>query len=163
MFIFKVNVQSVHLETKYSQVKLSHGKNVTVDVSSGSKCHGGRNVSGRNVKAPTVLSWLFCPSCPISNCAVLFFCPGCPVLSLLSWLPCLGCPARLSFFFLADRSRLSCPSCFVPAVLSLLSCPCGPVLAVMFRPFCPICSGSGRVNFIHRTKDPCPYHNVTDS
>ncbi len=27
------------------------GKNVTVDVSSGSKCHSGRNVGGRNVKA----------------------------------------------------------------------------------------------------------------
>jgi hypothetical protein len=53
MFIFKVDVQSVHLETKCSQVKLSQGKNVTVDVSSGSKCRGGRKVGGRKVKAPT--------------------------------------------------------------------------------------------------------------
>jgi hypothetical protein len=29
-----------------------HGKSVTVEVSSGSKCHGGRNLGGRNVKAP---------------------------------------------------------------------------------------------------------------
>ncbi len=28
------------------------GNSVTVDVSSGSKCHGGQNVGGRNVKAP---------------------------------------------------------------------------------------------------------------
>jgi hypothetical protein len=30
---------------------LSQGKNVTVDVSSGSKCHGRLNTGGRNVKA----------------------------------------------------------------------------------------------------------------
>jgi hypothetical protein len=51
MFIFKVDVQSDHLETKCSWVKVSQGKNVTVDVSSGSKCYSGRNVGGRNVKA----------------------------------------------------------------------------------------------------------------
>jgi hypothetical protein len=51
MFIFKVDLQSDHLETKYSWVKVSQGKNVTVDVSSGSKCYSGRNVGGRNVKA----------------------------------------------------------------------------------------------------------------
>ncbi len=51
MFIFKVDVQSDHVETKCSWVKVSQGKNVTVDVSSGSKCHSGRNVGGRNVKA----------------------------------------------------------------------------------------------------------------
>jgi hypothetical protein len=44
MFIFKVDVQSDHLETKFSWVKVSQGKNVTVDVSSGSKFHSGRNV-----------------------------------------------------------------------------------------------------------------------
>ncbi len=55
MFIFKVDVQSILLETKCSQVKLSQGKNVTVDVSSRSKCHGGRNMGGPNVKAPTSL------------------------------------------------------------------------------------------------------------
>jgi hypothetical protein len=52
MFIFKVDVQSDHLETKCSWVKVSLGKNVTEDVSSGSICHSGRNVGGRNVKAP---------------------------------------------------------------------------------------------------------------
>jgi hypothetical protein len=52
MFIFKEDVQSVHLETKCTRVKLSQGKNVTVDVSSGSKCHCGRNVGGRNIKTP---------------------------------------------------------------------------------------------------------------
>jgi hypothetical protein len=31
---------------------VSQGNSVTVDVSSGSKCHSGRNVGGRNVKAP---------------------------------------------------------------------------------------------------------------
>ncbi len=31
---------------------VSQGNCVTVDVSSGSKCHCGRNVGGRNVKAP---------------------------------------------------------------------------------------------------------------
>jgi hypothetical protein len=51
MFIFKVDVQSDHLETKCSWVKVSQGKNVTVEVSSGSKCHSGQNVGGRNVKA----------------------------------------------------------------------------------------------------------------
>ncbi len=51
MFIFKVDVQSDHLETKCSWVKVSQGKNVTVDVSSGSKCYSGQNVGGRNVKA----------------------------------------------------------------------------------------------------------------
>jgi hypothetical protein len=51
MFIFKVDVQSDHLETKCSWVKVSQGKNVTVDVSSGSKCYSGRNMGGRNVKA----------------------------------------------------------------------------------------------------------------
>ncbi len=51
MFIFKVDVQSDHLETKCSWVKVSQGKNVTVDVSSGSKCYDGRNVGGHNVKA----------------------------------------------------------------------------------------------------------------
>ncbi len=51
MSIFKVDVQSDHLETKCSWVKVFQGKNVTVDVSSGSKCHSGRNVGGRNVKA----------------------------------------------------------------------------------------------------------------
>ncbi len=50
MFIFKVDVQSDHLETKCSWVKVSQRKNVTVDVSSGSKCYSGRNVGGRNVK-----------------------------------------------------------------------------------------------------------------
>jgi hypothetical protein len=54
MFIFKVDVQSDYLETKCSWVKVSQGKNVTVDVSSGSKCYSGRNVGGRNVKA----SWI---------------------------------------------------------------------------------------------------------
>jgi hypothetical protein len=34
MFIFKVDVQSVHLETKFSRVKVSQGENVTVDISS---------------------------------------------------------------------------------------------------------------------------------
>ncbi len=51
MSIFKVDVQSDHLETKFSWLKVSQGKNVTVDVSSGSKCHCGRIVGGRNVKA----------------------------------------------------------------------------------------------------------------
>ncbi len=51
MFIFKVDIQSDHLETKCSWVKVLQGKNVTVDVSSGSKCYSGRNVGGRNVKA----------------------------------------------------------------------------------------------------------------
>jgi hypothetical protein len=36
-----VDVQSDHLETKCSWVKVSQGKNVTVDVSSGSKYHSG--------------------------------------------------------------------------------------------------------------------------
>ncbi len=56
--IFKVDVQSDHLETKCSWVKVSQGKNVTVDVSSGSKCHSGQNVGGHNVKAsfPNVMS-----------------------------------------------------------------------------------------------------------
>ncbi len=34
---------------------MSQGNSVTVDVSSGSKCHSGRNVGGRNVKAPSKL------------------------------------------------------------------------------------------------------------
>jgi hypothetical protein len=55
MFIFKVDEQSVHLETKCSRVKLPQGKNVTMDVSSGSKCHGGQNVGGRNIKAPGLM------------------------------------------------------------------------------------------------------------
>ncbi len=54
MSSFKVDVQSDHLETKCSWVKVSQGKNITVDVSSGSKCHSGRNVGGRNVKASRV-------------------------------------------------------------------------------------------------------------
>ncbi len=33
---------------------MSQGNSVTVDVSSGSKCHSGRNLGGRNVKAPAV-------------------------------------------------------------------------------------------------------------
>jgi hypothetical protein len=49
MLIFKVDVQSDQLGTKCSWVKVSQGKNVTVDISSGSKCHSGRNVGGRNV------------------------------------------------------------------------------------------------------------------
>jgi hypothetical protein len=48
---FKVDVQSDHLETKCSWAKVSQGKNVTVDVSSGSKYYSGRNVGGRNIKA----------------------------------------------------------------------------------------------------------------
>jgi hypothetical protein len=59
MLIFKVDVQSDHLETKCSWVKVSQGKSVTVDVSSGSKCHSGRNVGGRNVKASTIFSRLY--------------------------------------------------------------------------------------------------------
>ncbi len=52
-FFFKVDIQSVFLQTKCSWVNLSQGKHVTVDISSGSsKCHGGRNLGGRNVKAP---------------------------------------------------------------------------------------------------------------
>jgi hypothetical protein len=31
---------------------VSQGNSVTVDVSTRSKCHSGRNVGGRNVKAP---------------------------------------------------------------------------------------------------------------
>ncbi len=31
---------------------MSQGNSVTVDVSTGSKCHSGRNMGGRNVKAP---------------------------------------------------------------------------------------------------------------
>ncbi len=31
---------------------MSQGNSVTVDVSTGSKCHSGRNVGGHNVKAP---------------------------------------------------------------------------------------------------------------
>jgi hypothetical protein len=54
MFIFKVDVQSDHLEAKCSWVKVSQGKNVTVDISSGSKGHSGQNVGGRNVKASTL-------------------------------------------------------------------------------------------------------------
>ncbi len=50
---FQVDVQNVHLETKCSWVKLSQGKNVTVNVSTGSKCHGGQNVGGHNVKTPS--------------------------------------------------------------------------------------------------------------
>jgi hypothetical protein len=37
---------------------VSQGNSVTVDVSTGSKCHSGRNVGGRNVKAPPKLSVL---------------------------------------------------------------------------------------------------------
>ncbi len=58
MSIFKVDVQSDHIETKCSRVKVSQGKNVTVDVSSGSKCHRGRNVGGRNIKASADLGYL---------------------------------------------------------------------------------------------------------
>jgi hypothetical protein len=36
---------------------VSQRTNVTVDVSSGSKCHGGQYVGGRNVKAPVILSF----------------------------------------------------------------------------------------------------------
>ncbi len=56
MFIFEVDVQSDHLRTKCSWVKVSQGKNVTLDVSSGSKCHSGRNVGERNVKASPLLT-----------------------------------------------------------------------------------------------------------
>ncbi len=35
MFIFKVDVQSDHLETKCSWVKVSQGKNVTMDIQVG--------------------------------------------------------------------------------------------------------------------------------
>jgi hypothetical protein len=38
---------------------VSQGKNVTVDVSSGSKCHSGRNVGGRNVKASFAAGYFF--------------------------------------------------------------------------------------------------------
>jgi hypothetical protein len=39
---------------------VSQGNSVTVDVSTGSKCHSGRNVGGRNVKAPMERSgWEF--------------------------------------------------------------------------------------------------------
>jgi hypothetical protein len=38
---------------------VSQGKNVTVDVSSGSKCHSGRNVGGRNVKASCKVCLLY--------------------------------------------------------------------------------------------------------
>ncbi len=51
MFTFKVDVQSDCLEAKCSWVKVSQGKNVTMDISSGSKCYSGRNVGGCNVKA----------------------------------------------------------------------------------------------------------------
>ncbi len=54
MSIFKVDIHSDHLETKCSWVKVSQGKNVTVNVSSGSKCHSGRNMGGRNVKASDI-------------------------------------------------------------------------------------------------------------
>ncbi len=37
---------------------MSQGNTVTVDVSSGSKCHSGQNVGGRNVKAPSSFSQL---------------------------------------------------------------------------------------------------------
>jgi hypothetical protein len=53
MFIFKVDVQSIHLETKCSQVKLSQGKNVTLDVSGRSKYNSVRTAGGRNLKAPS--------------------------------------------------------------------------------------------------------------
>jgi hypothetical protein len=55
MSIFKVDIQSDHIETKCSWVKVSQGKNVTVDVSSGSICHSGRNVGGHNVKASCLM------------------------------------------------------------------------------------------------------------
>jgi hypothetical protein len=59
MFIFKVAEQSDHLETKCSWIKVSQGKNVTVDISSGTKCHSGRNVGGRNIKASNFLLLFF--------------------------------------------------------------------------------------------------------
>ncbi len=72
MFIFQVDVQSNHLETKCSWVKVSQGKNVTVDVSSGSKCHSGRNVGGRNVMHRTSVFMPF--SCPVPFGTSLYFC-----------------------------------------------------------------------------------------
>ncbi len=36
---------------------MSQGNSVTVDVSSGSKCHSGRNVGGHNVKAPEAMDY----------------------------------------------------------------------------------------------------------
>jgi hypothetical protein len=59
MSIFKVDVHSDHLEAKCSWVRVSQGKNVTVDVSSGSKCHSRQNVGRRKVKA-SPLSPLAC-------------------------------------------------------------------------------------------------------
>jgi|LakMenE18May11ns_1017448.scaffolds.fasta_scaffold9049221_2 hypothetical protein len=79
MFIFKVDVQSIYLETKCSWVKLSQGINVTVDISSGSKCHGERNVGGRNIKAPSRwhLHFLVMTQVTLSpNLEYLMFVPG---------------------------------------------------------------------------------------
>jgi hypothetical protein len=70
MFIFKVDVQSDQLGTKCSWVEVSQGKNVTVDVSSGSKCHSGRNVGGRNVKALSYNSWFVLSSHVITDLAL---------------------------------------------------------------------------------------------
>ncbi len=39
---------------------MSHGQNVTVDVTIGSKCHCGRSELGRNVQAANFL-------CPLNN------------------------------------------------------------------------------------------------
>jgi hypothetical protein len=85
MSIFKVDIQSDHLETKCSWVKVSQGKNVTVDISSGSKCHSGRNVVGRNVKASLSHKSLLLTWDPSSLRGAILVHPG-PRL-LVNWPP----------------------------------------------------------------------------
>jgi hypothetical protein len=62
-----------------------------VDVSSGSKCHSGRNVGGRNVKAPSKRS--FCMSTSMLQVPVYAacLCLYCMPMSLLYIYPCPCC------------------------------------------------------------------------
>jgi hypothetical protein len=86
---------------------VSQGNSFTVDVSSGSKCHGGQNVGGRNAKAPLVLavfsavlsfvSWTGCLIIAALCRKPLAGSPACPIMAASFWLSWSSCVACLSF------------------------------------------------------------------
>jgi hypothetical protein len=164
MSIFKVDVQSDHLETKCPWVKVSQGKNVTVDVSSGSKCHSGRNVGGRNVKASLWHCKNFFLYCHLSfvTSPCLFTILPLPVSSFCLSPFCLS--ASLLFFASPNNSLLRCLSLLFPILplpTSSLLCPSQSLFFLPPSPcFCISVSFLFRLSLHLYTTLPLPLLNI---
>ncbi len=165
---FRINVDSAHISAKpltkifvfvntFENI-LNFCKNILfMSWPSCPLCPPHGKLSVRLVKS--VLSRLFCLSCPVPDVRSRLFCPGCPDPSVLSLLSCPSCPATaamtqqhcLQLSWRRCPALLSCPGTPVQAHLSRLTCqanlwrltcPGCPVLLVLSSMSCSTCPAS---------------------